>query len=141
MSKSGPIIIVEDDIDDKEMFNFVIKDLGMPNKLIWFENTDDAIKYLRETGEQPFIIFCDVNMPGKNGLEFKKHIDNDIQLRRKSIPFVFYSTSANQRDVNEAYTQMTVQGYFKKSISMQEMKSNIKLILDYWKSCIHPNTL
>lgn len=138
--KSGPIIIVEDDMDDKEIMEDALKELHVSNKLIWFKNCDDAWQYLKTTTDQPFVIFSDVNLPRQNGIEFKRQIDNDQQLRRKSIPFIFYSTAVNQQIVNEAYTQMTVQGFFQKSNGFEEMKKNIKLILDYWTACKHPNT-
>jgi response regulator RpfG family c-di-GMP phosphodiesterase len=138
--KSGPIIFVEDDIDDKEIMEEVLKELNIPNKLIWFKNADDAWHYLKTTPDQPFIIFSDVNLPKLNGIDFKRRIDYDMELRRKSIPFIFYSTAVTQQIVNEAYTQMTVQGFFQKSNGFEEMKENIKLILDYWMACKHPNT-
>ena len=140
MAKSGPIIVVEDDNDDKGILKDILKELNIDNKLVWFTKADEAFNYLQTTPEQPFIIFSDVNLPGQNGIEFKRRIDSDEKLRRKSIPFVFYSTSVEQRAVNEAYTKMTVQGFFKKSDSYGEIRNNIKLILDYWMICKHPNT-
>jgi CheY-like chemotaxis protein len=140
MSKSGPILVVEDDEDDKLMFEDAVKDLGYTNIIVWHDNTDDAYDYLQNTNDSIFIIFSDINLPGKNGLEFKRKIDNTPELRKKSIPFVFYSTSAKQQDINEAYTQMTVQGFFKKGRDYNGIKSTIGLILEYWKACSHPNT-
>jgi CheY-like chemotaxis protein len=140
MAKTGPIILVEDDPDDKEIFEDIVRDLGIANKITWFTNSRDTFSYLKTTPEQPFLIFCDVNLPKQNGLTFKKQIDDDEQLRRKSIPFVFFSTSANQSIVNEAYTKMTVQGFFKKANNYSGMKDLVKIIVDYWQACKHPNT-
>lgn len=140
MAKSGPIIVVEDDPDDKDILEDVLKDLNITNKLIWFTNGPAAFDYLKATPELPLIIFSDVNLPIQNGIEFKWHVDNDPELRRKSIPFVFFSTSVDQHAVNEAYTKMTVQGFFQKPSSYKEIKNIIGLILDYWKICRHPNS-
>jgi len=138
--KSGPIIVIDDDADDKDLFESVLKELAVRNKRLWFTNCKDALDYLRKTEEQPFIIFCDVNMPGLAGIEFKRQIDEHPALRKKSIPFIFYSTSIDQATVNEAYTQMTVQGFFQKKHRYEEVKRDIKLMLDYWHECRHPNT-
>lgn len=138
--KSGPIIVIEDDVDDKEVLEDILNELKISNKLIWFDKSDAAFKYLKTTSEQPFIIISDVNLPLESGVEFKRRIDNDPLLRQKSIPFVFYSTSVKQQTVNEAYTQMTVQGFFQKGNSHEEIKRHIKLIVDYWQVCRHPNT-
>ncbi len=139
--KSGPIIIIEDDADDKDIMEDIIRELNVKNQLIWFSNCDDAWQYLKVTTEQPFIIFSDVNLPRQSGIEFKKQIDKDEQLRKKSIPFIFYSTAVNQQAVNKAYTEMTVQGFFQKHSSYDTMKNDLKLIIDYWTVCKHPNTI
>src|SRR5436190_6456243 len=103
MSKTGPILILDDDPDDQEIINDAIKATGLLNKLIFFSNGKEALKYLIETTEQPFIIFSDVNLPIMNGLQFREEIDKDEHLRKKSIPFIFFSTSASQASVEKAY--------------------------------------
>jgi response regulator RpfG family c-di-GMP phosphodiesterase len=140
MSRSGPILLIEDDSDDKMIFEMIIRELEIPNQMIWFDNTMDAFKFLCTTSESPFLIFCDINLPGQNGLDFKKQVDDVPELRKKSIPFMFFSTTASQEDINEAYTQMTVQGFFKKGYDYEGMKNLIKTIFEYWTVCRHPNT-
>lgn len=140
MSKSGPIIIIEDDADDKEIFESIVKDLNIKNEIIWFIETKSAFSFLKNTGKKVFLIFCDINLPGKNGIEFKRDIDADMELRKKSIPFVFLSTQASQNDIEEAYINLTVQGFFKKGNDYNQMKIMLKNIFEYWKSSLHPNT-
>ena len=140
MSRSGPIIIIEDDNDDKQIFENILSELEVPNTVIFFENTNDAFDFLLATNLSPFIIFSDINLPGKTGLDFKKELDENESLRKKCIPFLFYSTSTVQRDVNQAYTEMTVQGFFQKGTEYSEMRAMIKIIIDYWTLCKHPNT-
>jgi CheY-like chemotaxis protein len=141
MSKTGAIIIIEDDKDDRDILVEVIGELQIENKLVLFDNCLAAFDYLKTTSDHPFIIFCDVNLPQQNGIDFKRQIDDDPYLRKKSIPFVFYSTSVAQYAVNEAYTQMTVQGFFQKPNSYEEIRHLVKLILHYWKHCKHPNAI
>src|SRR5687767_2669951 len=100
--KEGPIIVVEDDADDRDIMEQILKELEVENKVVWFTSSKDAFAYLKTTSEQPFLIMCDVNLPGENGIEFKWRVDADRQLRKKSIPFVFYSTAVNQTSVNDA---------------------------------------
>ena len=138
--KTGPIILIDDDGDDKDVFQDILKDLKVSNPLIWFQNCDDAFSYLKTTSDQPFIIFCDLNLPGLTGIECKRQIDDDKELRKKSIPFVFCSTTADQKTVNEAYTKMTVQGFFQKKNTYSELRETIKVIVDYWEECKHPNS-
>lgn len=138
--KSGPIILIEDDADDKDVFRDILKEINVPNSVIWFQNCDEAFSFLEATSDQPFIIFCDVNLPGLSGIECKHQIDENKELRKKSIPFIFYSTAVDQKTVNEAYTKMTVQGFFQKKNTYGELKETIKLIVAYWEECKHPNS-
>ena len=89
MAKSGPIIIIEDDVDDESIMEDILKDLKISNKLVWFTKAEEAFRFLKTTSEQPFIIFCDVNLPRLNGVEFKRQIDNDKELRKKKHPLYF----------------------------------------------------
>jgi CheY-like chemotaxis protein len=140
MAKSGPIVIVEDDIDDQEIITDALREMGSSNELVVFPKAAEAFKYLKTSSDQQFIIICDINMPGMNGLDFKKQVDDDTQLRQKSIPFIFYSTADNHDIVKQAYANMTVQGFFKKEQSFTELKKTLTLIIDYWKLCRHPNS-
>lgn len=140
MASTGPIIIVEDDHDDQDIMRDMLQEIGVSNKLILFDNTHDAYQYLKNSNDSIFLIFCDVNLPRQNGIEFKRHIDEDPQLRSRSIPFVFLTTSADKQAIDAAYKEMTVQGFFEKSSSFEEQKKLLKLIMDYWTVCKHPNT-
>jgi CheY-like chemotaxis protein len=123
--KNGPIIIIEDDTDDREILNEILQELNYGNKLIFFERCPDALHYLMSTTDKPLIIICDVNIPVMNGLELRRRICENDYLKKKSIPFVFLSTNANPKTVEEAY-QMMVQGYFEKPPSIEEIKGVLK---------------
>lgn len=140
MSKSGVIVIIEDDIDDRKFLGEIIRELEVTNEIKWFETSESALEYLSSTFQSIFIILSDISLPGNSGLEFKKTIDDDSVLRRKSIPFIFYSTAANQEEINYAYLNMTIQGFFKKGPDYENSKIAMKAIFDYWRLCRHPNT-
>jgi CheY-like chemotaxis protein len=139
MAKSGPIVVIEDDTDDLDLLKEALKETQIENELICFGNGPDAYDYLKTTTQQPFLILCDVNLPRQNGIEFKAQMDADPQLRQKSIPFIFYSTYVSQYAVNEAYKTLTVQGFFQKNDTYQEFKEVIRIMIEYWKLCKHPN--
>lgn len=140
MAKNGPIILVEDDEDDIELMNEVLQNYEIKNKLVVFPNGPKALEYLRTTSDMPFVIICDVNLPMQTGIEFKAAIDGDEFLRKKSIPFVFYSTYVSQEAVNEAFQNLSVQGFFQKNDSYTEFRNIVKIIMEYWTLCRHPNS-
>ncbi len=139
MKISGPIVIIDDDKDDQDILVEVLAGLGVTNNCVVFNDCLSALQYLSTTQEKPFIILCDINLPKMNGLEFRKAIDRDDFLRKKSIPFIFLSTAANKTQVDEAY-ELAVQGFFIKQPSMKDMEDSLQNILIYWTNCIHPNT-
>jgi CheY-like chemotaxis protein len=133
----GPIILIDDDNDDQDLFTELSREL-MPDNLIHnFYNGLQALEYLRITDEKPFIIFCDMNMPGMNGLELLEIINKDYFLKSKSIPFIFFTTSAEPKAVQRSY-DLGVQGFFKKPESIHRLREIMKLSFDFWRNCIHP---
>ncbi|MEZ0611297.1 response regulator [Fibrella sp. WM1] len=138
MSVHGPILIIEDDEDDQYMINLALERLKVPNQRIFFPNGQEALTYLEVTTELPFLILCDVNMPLMNGLELRQCITDNETLKRKSIPFVFLTTASNPELVRAAYDE-TVQGFFKKATTYDSLQEQIRLIIAYWQSCLHPN--
>jgi CheY-like chemotaxis protein len=140
MSKTGIILVIEDDKDDQELIESVIRKLEYKNSIKFFDECTEAYNFLCNSNEPIFIIFSDINLPIQDGLSLKREIDTTPVLRKKSIPFIFYSTAAHPSQVKEAFTEMTVQGFFKKSNDYNKMFADIKLILEYWSTCVHPNT-
>lgn len=134
----GPIIIVEDDQDDQEIYTEAIRALNISNELHFFDDGHSALDYLQTTEEHPFIILSDINMPGMSGLQMKKYIQDDPYLAAKGIPFVFISTTANKVSVHHAHA-LSVQGYFQKPTSMEEFKTMLRILFDYWTICKHIN--
>lgn len=134
----GPILIIEDDRDDQEIYATAIKSLGIANDIIFFDGAKDSLNFLLTTEEQPFIIISDVNMPGMTGLELKRIIQDDPYLCTKGIPFVFVSTNADRVAVRHAHA-LSVQGYFQKPSNFNEVSEMIKKIFEYWGLCKHIN--
>jgi CheY-like chemotaxis protein len=137
MEVKGPIIIVDDDDDDHYILKRVCEKIGVVSPVRFFNDAKKVLTYLKETNEKPFIILSDVNMPVVNGLDLKRSIDADPELRKKSIPFIFFSTSAMAGIVREAY-EMCVQGFFIKGQNLEELEKTLRVILEYWMRCEQP---
>lgn len=134
----GPIIIVEDDKDDQDIYTEAIKALGIPNEIRFFDGGQQVLDYLNTTEEQPFILLSDINMPSMTGLELKKHMEDDPYLKAKGIPFVFISTNATKVSIRHAHA-LSVQGYFQKPNTLEEIKETLRVLFQYWERCKHIN--
>ena len=137
MNKRGPIIIIEDDMDDQEILTDVFKELNYKNELIFFGDSLKALEYLTDTEIEPFLVLSDINMPKLNGLELREKIHNNEDLRLKSIPYLFFSTSAEQKHVIDAYSR-SIQGFFVKPTKYDKLKEIIVKIVEYWQECESP---
>lgn len=138
MAHDGPIILIDDDDDDLMILKaFLIKE-GITNELKVFSNGLDALHFLRSMDEKAFLILSDINMPKMTGLQLRDAINEDPVLKEKSIPFVFFSTSAEEGAIQLAY-KMSVQGFFQKGSTINEIGRQLRSIIDYWKQCKHPN--
>lgn len=138
MNKTGPIIIIEDDRDDQEIFGIVFEELGYKNEIVFFGDGEEALEYLTGSSIEPFIIFSDINMPKLNGMELREKIYENEDLRIKSIPYLFFSTTAEQKHIIDAYSK-SVQGFFIKPSGITEIKNILRIIIEYWQKCESPN--
>jgi CheY-like chemotaxis protein len=139
MLKNGPIIIVEDDIDDQEMFRDIFSELKVKNLVRFFNSCRKALDYLLTTIEKPFLILSDINLPAMTGLQMREEIMGNADLKKKAIPFVFFSTNIDQKIITLGY-ELCVQGYFVKPTTLKDLKEVLKTILDYWDICRWPSS-
>ena len=138
MNKSGPIIIIEDDLDDQEMIGDIFKELEYGNEVVFFGDSEEALDYLINNPIEPFLILSDINMPKLSGMELKDKIQTNEDLRVKCIPYLFFTTTAEQRFVIDAYSK-SGQGFFIKPSSVEALKRTIRIIVEYWLECQSPN--
>ncbi|MFC5410702.1 response regulator [Larkinella bovis] len=130
---------MEDDEDDQFLLKHSFQQLDIPNPIRFFANGETALEYLHTTSEQPFLILCDINMPRLNGIELRRQINASAYLRKKAVPFVFLTTSANPEMVREAYDER-VQGFYQKAATITRLQQQLKQIIEYWQGCLHPNS-
>ena len=138
MDKSGPIIIIEDDLEDQEILTEIFKKLDYANEIIFYTDGNEALEFLNRSDIRPFLILSDINMPRINGFELRSKIFTNEQLQTKCIPYLFFTTGANKRAVIDAYA-LSVQGFFIKPTSLAGLENTIKKIIEYWKECIAPS--
>jgi CheY-like chemotaxis protein len=135
MRETQHLILVEDDTDDQDLLLLVLKEMKLDIKVKMFSNGIDALKYLVNSTEQPFLILSDINMPLMDGITLKKHIDENETLRKRCIPFVFLSTSP--APFIKQLCILNVQGYFEKGNSFTKLTETVRTILNYWNMTKH----
>lgn len=95
------IFLVDDDSDDRELFNQSLIESGLGFELTTFEDGGKFVPYLSEVDIYPDIIFLDINMPKVDGVECLKKIRSNDNF--KNIIIIMFSTSANNSHVENTY--------------------------------------
>jgi len=130
MRSSKPILLIEDDNVDVMTVERVFRDLKIANQLVSTSNGEQALEYLRTSGnKKPCVILLDLNMPKMNGTEFLKIVKKDESL--KKIPVVVLTTSSQQQDVVESF-KLGAAGYMVKSVDYGKFVETIRTINLYW---------
>ena len=73
------------------------------------------------------VILTDINMPGMNGEEFLRQLENDGKLR--TVPAVVISTDAT-RDRVDRMLQLGAQGYVTKPFSPEVLGAELQRVLE-----------
>jgi CheY-like chemotaxis protein len=137
-NENGPVIVIEDDPDDRLLLQEVFSELEYSNEVMFFPDGQDALDFLNSTNITPFLILSDINLPKLDGFALRNKIRMDAQLQIKCIPYLFFSTASSQKSVVDAYS-LSVQGFFVKQNTMDEMRKTISVIMEYWNRCVSPN--
>lgn len=135
MPATAPIVVIEDDIDDQHLLVEIFDKLGLQNNVFYFADGHAALAFLRIAEVKPLLILADINMPKLNGFEVREQIMADEQLRKKCIPFVFFTTASDERTIAHAHAT-PIQGYFIKPRTMDDFEALIRKIVEYWMASV-----
>lgn len=98
------IILADDDEDDRLFFVDAFEELRVNTKVKTLNDGVELINYLTQDGVQlPNVLFLDLNMPRKNGLECLKEIKANPKF--DDIAIAIYSTSASEDDIENTFVQ------------------------------------
>lgn len=93
------ILLADDDTDDCIFFKQALDELALPTHLTTVNDGEQLMNYLSENSEHiPDVLFLDINMPRKNGIECLAEIKKNKKL--KDLPVVMFSTSNEWNTIN-----------------------------------------
>ena len=103
MKLKHKILIVDDDLDDREIIRDAFLTTSQDQEYLFIENGDKLLEYLegQANDQLPSLILLDLNMPGKDGRETLKELK--LNNRYLCIPILVFTTSSSQRDKITAY--------------------------------------
>lgn len=126
IKKSVPILIADDDQDDREMICDALKESRLLNNIHCVRDGEELMDYLRHRGKfedqivnpLPGLILLDLNMPRMDGREALKEIKTNPQLRQ--IPVIVLTTSQAEEDIFRSY-DLGVNSFITKPVSFESL--------------------
>ncbi|AUC85647.1 response regulator [Polaribacter sp. ALD11] len=114
------IVLADDDEDDRLFFEEAFEELKINTKVLTFDDGVQLMNYLNKvTNILPSILFLDLNMPKKSGVECLLEIKNNNRF--KDIAIAIYSTSASEEDIENTFV-MGANVYIKKPNDFKQLK-------------------
>src|SRR5258706_9006345 len=122
---SGPIqlLLADDDQDDCLFFAEALEELPLSTHLTTVHDGEQLIQLLAKKTEQlPHVLFLDLNIPRKNGLECL----SEIRLNRKlkGLFVIIFSTSSDQ-DIVDILYENGAHHYIRKPAEFSQLKKVI----------------
>ena len=96
------VLLADDDEDDRLIFRDALQEVKVKTKVTIVNDGVQLMDYLLQAdNELPSIIFLDLNMPRKGGIECLQDIRNNKNL--KNLTIAIYSTSASDGDIEDTF--------------------------------------
>ena len=96
------IILADDDEDDRLFFTDAFDELKINTKVQTYNDGAALMDYLNdEDSILPEILFLDLNMPKKNGIECLQEIKSNPKF--SNIAVAIYSTSSSEEHIEETF--------------------------------------
>jgi CheY-like chemotaxis protein len=114
------ICLADDDEDDRLFFTDAFDELKINTKVSTFNDGVELMDYLNhEDSILPNVLFLDLNMPKKNGVECLLEIKKNEKL--SDIAIAIYSTSSSEEHIEETFIN-GANIYIKKPNDFEDLK-------------------
>ena len=121
------VMLADDDADDRMFFEEALGATNMKHTLRLFTNGFELLEYFEQPQtELPHILFLDLNMPGKSGIQCLEELRAIPRLREMTI--AIYSTSKADRDIEDTLSK-GANIYIQKPSSFDKLKTVISHVL------------
>ncbi len=123
------VILADDDESDRMNFREALEEGKLKTTVVSVNDGVELMEYLlREDSQLPTILFLDLNMPRKNGIECLLEIRKSERLREMVV--AIYSTSSSEKDIEHTFNS-GANVYIKKPNNFTKLKSVLNEIVMY----------
>jgi CheY-like chemotaxis protein len=118
------VVLADDDHDHGFLFKRILKEVDPTKSLTIIKDGEELMNFLSH--QVPDLLFLDLNMPCKNGLECLREIREHLGL--KNLPIVVYSSSSQMTDIQRSFIH-NADLYMVKPFNTIHLKNALESIL------------
>jgi CheY-like chemotaxis protein len=131
------ILLVEDNAGDAELTLRALRKHNLANHVIHLRDGSEALDFLfgtgkflgRNVGDLPKILLLDLKMPKVGGMEVLEKVKSDT--RTKSMPVVILTSSAEDPDIERAYS-LGANSYIIKPVDFYNFSKTVADLGFFW---------
>lgn len=138
--RSNPlqILLVEDNPADALLFSKAAESSREEISLHCINNSETVMDYIRHAESKhgkptPDLVILDLSLPKITGLQLLKQIKQDSSTQE--LPVLILTNSISKKEMQEAY-RLGASGFIQKSIDVDEYKSSISTMINYWSKVV-----
>jgi CheY-like chemotaxis protein len=121
------VLLADDDEDDRLFFREAFEEIKIKTSVKTVNDGEELMHLLaRDGNELPHILFLDLNMPRKSGIDCLIEIKRSDHL--KDIPVAIYSTSASEEDIEDTFVK-GANVYIKKPSDFRTLKKILEEVI------------
>ena len=138
-----PLLIVEDDPDDRMLIEAAFKESGFQHPIAFAEHGEEMLAHMRaeppfEGRDLPGLILLDLNMPKMDGRTALMHLKTDPALKR--TPVIVLTTSNAEEDIQRTY-DLGVSAFIQKPNSFDGLMDLVDVLDNHWMRFVALPTL
>ena len=121
------ILLADDDEDDRLFFKEAFEEIKLNTRVHMVNDGVELMSHLTNEGNPlPNILFLDLNMPRKTGIDCLLEIKRMAHL--KDIAIAIYSTSSSEKDIENTFVQ-GANVYIKKPSDFSMLKKILEQVI------------
>lgn len=133
-TKNHTILQIDDNPGDVKLMGIAIDSISPKITLETAKNAEEAFQYLNKEGrfvnhDTPALIFLDINLPRKSGLEILEVIKADETL--KKIPTIVLSSTVDKNEIHTCYG-LHANAFIQKTNDFDEFVTTINSTINFW---------
>ncbi|HZZ56342.1 MAG TPA: response regulator [Opitutaceae bacterium] len=135
-------LLAEDDDNSVHLFLAILARYDASLKTVHVANGEEALEYLQRRGrfknrtpQLPAVVFLDLEMPHRNGIEVLEAMKSDEHLR--GIPVVIIAGTPNEAKMRRCY-ELGANSYVVKPVDFRRFSSFVTNLASFWLTLNEP---